>query len=108
MFFFKIGDIILLLNIIVIVYTKGLLDFSHDKDEELQIQAGALSSINGIIPFSYQSLKICDMDKITKAEDTLGEILTGEKKFFTGYTLNIAKNALCEQLCYNKFWFKRF
>ena len=99
-FFFKNY---LFINLFVSIYSKGILDYSHNKNSELEIQAGAISSINGIIPFSYEKLKICDTKKIIKAEDTLGEILTGEKIFNTGYIAKTGNDSFCEILCYNKF-----
>ena len=94
---------ILLFNLFISTISKGILDYSHEFGSELQIHAGALSSINGIIPFSYEKLKICDITKVVKAEDTLGEILTGEKIFNTGYSAKTGNNSLCEVLCYNQF-----
>ena len=99
-FYFKLS---ILINIFNSILSKGILDYSHDINSELQIQAGALSSINGIIPFSYEKLKICDTKKITKAEDTLGEILTGEKIFSTEYLARTGNDSYCETLCYNQF-----
>ena len=96
-------NIYLLYNLFFIIESKGLLDYSHDLNSELQIQAGALSSIDGIIPFSYSKLKICNTDKIVKIEDTLGEILTGEKIFNTGYEAKTGNDSFCEILCYNQF-----
>jgi transmembrane 9 superfamily protein 2/4 len=93
----------LFINLFASIYSKGILDYSHDINSELDIQAGALSSINGIIPFSYEKLKICDTKKIVKAEDTLGEILTGEKIFNTGYIARTGNDSYCETLCYNQF-----
>ena len=97
---FFVLEIFLFLNIIK---SKGILDYSHDLDSEIQIQVGALSSMNGIIPFSYEKLKICEIKKVSKAEDTLGEILTGEKIFNTGYIAKIGTNKICDTLCYNQF-----
>ena len=94
---------ILILLLFISINTKGILDYSHDIDSELQIQSGALSSINGIIPFSYEKLKLCDVKKIVKAEDTLGEILTGEKIFNTGYMAKTGNDLFCQILCYNQF-----
>ena len=101
--FFSFLGLILLFNSFISIFSKGILDYSHEFGSELQIQAGALSSINGIIPFSYDKLKICDIKKVVKAEDTLGEILTGEKIFNTGYVAKTGNNSLCEVLCYNQF-----
>jgi len=97
------SKLFLILNLFVSITSKGILDYSHDINSELHIQAGALSSINGIIPFSYEKLKICDVKKVIKAEDTLGEILTGERIFNTGYIAKTGNNSLCEVLCYNQF-----
>ena len=96
-------NFILLFNLFISIITKGILDYSHEIGAELQIQAGALSSLNGIIPFSFDKLKICDIKKVQKAEDTLGEILTGEKIFNTGYIAKTGNDSLCEALCYNQF-----
>ena len=101
--FFSFLGLISLFNLFISIISKGILDYSHEFGSELQIQAGALSSINGIIPFSYEKLKICDIKKVVKAEDTLGEILTGEKIFNTGYVAKTGNNSLCEVLCYNQF-----
>ena len=98
-----IYHICLIYNIFIIIQSKGILDYSHDSNSELQIQAGALSSIDNIIPFSYSKLKICNTDKMVKAEDTLGEILTGEKIFSTEYHAFTGNDSLCEILCYNQF-----
>ena len=100
---YSLFGFILSFNLFISTLSKGILDYSHEFGSELQIQAGALSSINGIIPFSYEKLKICDISKVVKAEDTLGEILTGEKIFNTGYLAKTGNNSLCEVLCYNQF-----
>ena len=60
LFFFRIN---ILFDLFILINSKGILDYSHDIHSELEIQAGALSSINGIIPFSYEKLKICDTKK---------------------------------------------
>lgn len=77
-------SIFLFYNLFIRIKSKGLLDYSHDLNSELQIQAGALSSLDEVIPFSYAKLKICDTSKITKVEDTLGEILSGKKYLVRG------------------------
>jgi len=60
------------------ILSNSIFDYTHDQGEPLSIQAGSLSSRKGIIPYGYTKLKICDSQKVIKAEDTLGEILTGE------------------------------
>ena len=87
--------IYLIFNLFLIIQAKGILDYSHDFNSELQIQAGALSSLDSVIPFSYAKLKICDSTKIQKVEDTLGEILTGEKIFSTGYYALTGNDSYC-------------
>ena len=96
-------SIFLFYNLFISIKSKGLLDYSHDLNSELQIQAGALSSLDEVIPFSYAKLKICDTSKITKVEDTLGEILSGEKIFSTGYYALTGNDSYCQTLCYNQF-----
>ena len=55
--------IFLLFNLFLKIQASGILDYSHDLSSELQIQAGTLSSIDNVIPFSYAKLKICDTKK---------------------------------------------
>ena len=101
--YFYIFQSFLFFKVLVSIYSKGILDYSHEIGSELEIQAGLLSSINGIVPYSYEKIKICDVKKIIKAEDTLGEILTGEKIYNTGYIAKTGDNSFCEILCYNQF-----
>ena len=103
LFSFMILKIIFFFILLISINSKGILDYSHDFDSELDIQVGSLSSINAIIPFSYEKLKICDIKKIVKVEDTLGEILTGERIFNTGYIGRTGTDSFCEILCYNQF-----
>ena len=62
-----------------------------------------MSSNNYIIPYSYNRLKICNLKRIKRAEDNLGEILTGEDLYVSEYTANINENKFCEVLCNNYF-----
>ena len=87
----------------VLINTASILDYSHDKGEPLSIQAGSLSSRRGIIPYGYTRLNICNSQKVIKAEDTLGEILTGEVLYTTNYIANTNEDEFCQVLCYNTF-----
>ena len=87
----------------VLIHTNAIFDYSHDKGDPLSIQAGSLSSRRGIIPYGYTRLKICQSQKIVKAEDTLGEILTGEVLYSTNYIANTNVEEFCQVLCYNTF-----
>ena len=87
----------------VLINTTSILDYSHDKGEPLSIQAGSLSSRRGIIPYGYTRLNICNSQKVIKAEDTLGEILTGEVLYTTNYIANTNEDEFCQVLCYNTF-----
>ena len=87
----------------VLINTNAIFDYSHNKGEPLSIQAGSLSSRRGIIPYGYTRLKICQSQKIVKAEDTLGEILTGEILYSTDYIANTNVEDFCKVLCYNTF-----
>ena len=93
----------LILNHLTSIYSISILDYSHDKGEQLSIQAGSLSSRRGIIPYGYTRLNICQSQKVIKAEDTLGEILTGEVLYTTGYIANTNEDEFCQTLCYNTF-----
>ena len=87
----------------VLINTNAIFDYSHDKGDPLSIQAGSLSSRRGIIPYGYTRLKICQSQQIVKAEDTLGEILTGEVLYSTNYIANTNVEEFCQVLCYNTF-----
>ena len=82
---------------------NSIFDYSHSKNEPLNILAGSLSSLRAIIPFDYTKLQICQSKKYEKAEDTLGEILTGESLYLTGYSAFTNKDEYCQTLCLNKF-----
>ena len=94
---------IFLIFIQISLISSSVFDYSHDQGEPLSIQAGALSSRRGIIPYGYTRLKICDSQKVIKAEDTLGEILTGEVLYTTDYIANTNEDSYCQTLCYNEF-----
>ena len=94
---------LLALSQINLIVSNSIIDYSHDKGEPLSIQAGSLSSRRGIIPYGYTRLNICNSKKIIKAEDTLGEILTGEVLYTTDYMANTNEDDFCQVLCYNSF-----
>lgn len=99
-FFFSL---LLIISHIFFINSNSIFDYSHEKGESLNILAGSLSSKVNIIPYGYTKLNICQSEKYTKAEDTLGEILTGEILYTTGYIANTNENRLCQVLCYNNF-----
>ena len=86
-----------------LIKSNKIFDYSHAKGEPLNILAGTLSSRRAIIPFEYTKLNICQSTKIQKAEDTLGEILTGESLYMTGYRAMTNEDSFCKTLCYNSF-----
>ena len=93
----------LILSEIVLINSNSIFDYSHDQGEPLSIQAGSLSSRRGIVPYGYTRLNICHSKKVIKAEDTLGEILTGEVLYTTDYLANVNEDQFCQTLCYNNF-----
>ena len=95
--------LLLILGQINLIVSSSILDYSHDKGELLSIQAGSLSSRRGIIPYGYTRLNICNSQKVIKAEDTLGEILTGEVLYTTDYIAKTNEDEFCQILCYNSF-----
>ena len=97
--------LLFLLSLIQInlILSASIIDYSHDKGEPLSIQAGSLSSRRGIIPYGYTRLNICNSKKVIKAEDTLGEILTGEVLYTTDYMASTNEDDFCQTLCYNSF-----
>ena len=94
---------LLALTQINLISTSSIIDYSHDKGEPLSILAGSLSSRRGIIPYGYTRLNICNSKKVIKAEDTLGEILTGEVLYTTDYLVSTNEDDFCQVLCYNSF-----
>ena len=96
------------LFLLIIIYissinSSSIFDYSHLEGSSINIQVGKLSSNNYIIPYSYNRLKICNLKRIKRAEDNLGEILTGEDLYISEYTANINENKFCEILCNNHF-----
>ena len=91
----------LIFNQIIIINSNSIFDYSHARGDPLSIQAGTLSSKMAIIPYGYTKLNICQSKKIIKAEDTLGEILTGESYYTTGYIAKTNEDQYCQVLCYN-------
>ena len=85
------------------IKSNPIFDYSHTKGEPLNILAGSLSSKKYIIPYGYTKLNICNPQKVVKAEDTLGEILTGEEFFTTNYIAKTNEDQYCQVLCYNNF-----
>ena len=88
---------------IVLIESNSIFDYSHKKGERLNILAGSLSSRRAIIPYGYSKLNICQSKKLVESEDTLGEILTGESYYITGYKANTNIDKYCQILCYNNF-----
>ena len=84
------------------INSSGIFDYSHSQDSPLTIQVGKMTSFKQIIPYSYTYLNICNVTKVSKSEDTLGEILTGTEHYNTEYSLNTNKNKYCEVLCSNQ------
>ena len=80
-----------------------IFDYSHVEGSKINIEVGKLSSYNYIIPYSFNRLRICNLKRLQRAEDNLGEILTGEDLYISDYTANINENKYCETLCYNQF-----
>ena len=87
------------------VKCASLFDYSHNEGSTINIQVGKLSSNNYIIPYSFNRLNICNLKRLQRAEDNLGEILTGEDLYLSEYTAQINKNKYCAVLCYTNFTF---
>ena len=95
--------LILLISNIIYINSNSIFDYSHKKGDSIEILAGSLSSKMNIIPYGYTKLNICQSERYSKAEDTLGEILTGEIFYTTGYKVNINEEKYCQILCNNNF-----
>ena len=73
-----------------------IFDYSHIEGSKINIEVGKLSSY--IIPYSYNRLRICNLKRIQRDEDNLGEILTVEDLYISDYTANINEIKYCEAL----------
>ena len=93
-----------IISLFSFIKSNSIFDYSHNQGDLLSIQAGSLSSKRGIIPYGYTRLNICQSQKIVRAEDTLGEILTGEVFYTTNYLVRTNDDSFCEELCYNTNW----
>ena len=98
-----INSFIFLLLIISSIKCALIFDYSHEEGTTINIEVGKLSSSNYIIPYSYKRLKICNLKRLQRAEDNLGEILTGEDLYLSDYSAKINENKFCEVLCNNQF-----
>ena len=92
-----------IISLFSFIKSNSIFDYSHNQGDLLSIQSGSLSSKRGIIPYGYTRLNICQSQKIVRAEDTLGEILTGEVFYTTNYLVRTNDDSFCEELCYNTF-----
>ena len=99
----KIFFLIFIISLFQQIFSTGVFDYSHLSKSKLLIQAGPLTSRKYIIPFGYNSLGICGSQKVKKAEDTLGEILTGQTLYTTGHIALTNENQYCKILCENDF-----
>ena len=65
---YNLFEFFLLLNIFESIKNIGLLDYSHELGSELKVQVGSISSVKGIIPFSYEKLQICENKYLEKVD----------------------------------------
>ena len=101
-FIFNIAKVIFIIQIVQIKSNK-IFDYSHVRGTRLNIHAGPVSSKRAIIPYAYPRLHICNSQRIKRVEDTLGEILTGNKYYSTEYLAKVNEDSFCNILCYNNF-----
>ena len=88
---------------ILLAKSNRIFDYSHLKGSRLSINAGPLSSKRAIIPYSFTKLHICNSKRLQRMEDTLGEILTGNKFYSTEYLAKVNEDTFCNILCFNNF-----
>ena len=88
---------------ILLAKSNRIFDYSHLKGSKLSINAGPLSSKRAIIPYSFTKLHICNSQRLQRMEDTLGEILTGNRFYSTEYLAKVNEDTFCNILCYNNF-----
>ena len=94
---------IIIISFFNLIISHPIFDYSHQFKSKLLIEAGHLTSPNYLIPYGYNSIGICYSQKVKKAEDTLGEILTGHVLYTTGHVAYTNENQYCQVLCQNDF-----
>ena len=95
--------LILFFTQIIFICSNKTPNYSHITGDHINIHAGTISSKRAIIPYGYTKLNICTSNKIRKEDDTLGEILTGESYYTTGYFAKINEDKICKVLFYDYF-----
>ena len=93
----------LILSQLFLINANKIFDYSHARGSRLNIVAGPLSSRRAIIPYGFTKLNICNSKRIKRVEDTLGELLTGNKYYSTEYIAKVNEDTYCNILCYKNF-----
>jgi transmembrane 9 superfamily protein 2/4 len=76
--------------------------YTHKENATIQLAVGSLNSIKTQIPFDYYYLDICPPEKLVLEPDNLGEILTGDRSYYSKYQFKIGQNEYCQELCVKK------
>jgi len=76
--------------------------YTHKENASIQLTVGSMNSIETQIPFEYYYLDICPPEKVLLEPDNLGEILTGDRSYYSKYEFNIGQSEYCQELCEKK------
>ena len=92
----------ILLSIISLINSNHTSKVSYTTGTNLTIKVGSLFSKEYIIPFTYNSINICNDNNVIPIEDSIGDILTGESLYYSKYVTKVNETEYCKILCYNK------
>ena len=92
----------ILLSIISLINSNHTSKVSYTTGSNLSIKVGPLFSKEYIIPFTYNSINICNDNNVIPIEDSIGDILTGESLYYSKYETKVNETECCKILCYNE------
>lgn len=65
----------------------------------MPVKVGKMTSTATHLPYEYYDGPFCKPEKIKSMKANLGEVLTGDILYSTGYELNMMVNDTCKELC---------
>ena len=72
---------------------------NHTGINRVPVKVGKMTSTATHLPYEYYDGPFCKPEKIKSMKANLGEVLTGDILYSTGYELNMMVNDTCKELC---------
>jgi len=76
--------------------------YTHKANATIQLTVGSMNSIETQIPFDYYYINICRPETLVLEPDNLGEILTGDRSYYTKYEFKVGETEYCQDVCVKK------